>query len=104
ERSDRRGRPVDVIVLDSLAAYIPRFTQTELAGEALERLTLVCQRFACAFVFVHHFNKYGRSVDAAIGGAGAVTRVARTVFIFGVELRNLLGPLQRRLTRPELDQ
>jgi hypothetical protein len=83
ERSERRGRPVDVIVLDSLAAYIPRFTQAELAGEALERLTLVCQRFACALVFIHHFNKYGRSVDAAIGGAGAVTRVARTVFIFG---------------------
>ncbi len=104
ERCDRRGRPVDLVVLDSLAAYVPRFTRVELAGEVLERLTLVCQRFACALVFVHHFNKYGRSVDAAIGGAGAVTRVARTVFIFGQEPRDLVSLLQRRLTRPQGDQ
>jgi len=103
-QADRRGNPVDVVVLDSLAAYIPRFTQAEIAAEALERLTLVCQRFACALVFVHHFNKYGRSVDAAIGGAGAVTRVARTVFIFGQEPRELLSLLKRRLARPKLDQ
>jgi len=44
ERCDRRGRPVDLVVLDSLAAYVPRFTRVELAGEVLERLTLVCQR------------------------------------------------------------
>lgn len=104
ERCERRGRPVDLVLLDSLAAYIPRFTQAELAGEALERLTLVCQRFACALVFVHHFNKYGRSVDAAIGGAGAVTRVARTVFIFGVEPREPVSLLQRRLSGVKLDQ
>jgi putative DNA primase/helicase len=104
ERSARRDRPVDLIALDSLAAYVPRFTQTELAGEALERLTVVCQRFACALVFVHHFNKYGRSVDAAIGGAGAITRIARTVFIFGQDPKGLVSLLQRRLTRPELDQ
>jgi AAA domain len=100
EHCERRRAPVDLIVLDSLAAYIPRFTQAEIAGEALERLTLVCQRFACALLFVHHFNKYGRSVDAAIGGAGAVTRVARTVFIFGQEPRDLVSLLQRRLTTP----
>jgi hypothetical protein len=104
ERCERRGKPVDVVMLDPLAAYIPRFTQAELAGEALERLTLVCQRFACALVFVHHFNKYGRSVDAAVGGAGAVTRVARTVFIFGVEPRELVSLLQHRLTGDKLDQ
>jgi hypothetical protein len=105
EQSERRGRPVDLVVLDSLAAYVPRFTQAELAGEALERLTVVCQRFACALVFVHHFNKYGRSVDAAVGGAGAVTRVARTVFIFGEEPRDLVSLLQRRLTtRSTLDE
>jgi hypothetical protein len=105
EQSERRGRPVDLVVLDSLAAYVPRFTQAELAGDALERLTLVCQRFACALVFVHHFNKYGRSVDAAVGGAGAVTRVARTVFIFGEEPRDLVSRLQRRLTtRSTLDE
>jgi AAA domain len=98
EGCERRGRPVALLVLDSLAAYIPRFTQVEIAGEALERLTLVCQRFACALVFVHHFNKYGRSVDAAIGGAGAVTRVARTVFIFGDQPQDLVSLLQRRLT------
>jgi KaiC/GvpD/RAD55 family RecA-like ATPase len=98
EQADRGGRPVALLVLDSLAAYVPRFTQAEIAGEALERLTLVCQRFACALVFVHHFNKYGRSVDAAIGGAGAVTRVARTVFIFGDQPHDLPSLLQRRLT------
>jgi AAA domain len=104
DRCERYGRPVDVVMLDSLSAYIPRFTQAELAGEALERLTLVCKRFACALVFVHHFNKYGRSVDAAIGGSGAVTRVARTVFIFGVEPRELVGQVQRRLTGNKVDQ
>jgi len=99
----RRGRPVDVIVLDSLAAYIPRFTQAELAGDTLERLTLVCQRYACALVFVHHFNKYGRSVDAAIGGAGAITRVARTMFVFGEEPKDRVSLLRRRLAGRELD-
>jgi hypothetical protein len=104
KQADRRGSSVDLIMLDSLAAYIPRFTQAELAAEALERLTLVCQRFGCALVFVHHFNKYGRSVDAAIGGAGAITRVARTVFIFGEEPRELVSLLQRKLARPELNR
>ncbi len=97
EQAERSGQPVGLVVLDSLAAYIPRFTQAELAGEALERLTLVCQRFACALVFVHHFNKYGRSVDAAIGGTGAVTRVARTMFVFGEEPRDRVSEFRRRL-------
>jgi hypothetical protein len=104
EQSERRGEPVDVIVFDSLAAYVPRFTAAEMAGEALERLTLVCQRFSCAAVFVHHFNKYGRSLDAAIGGAGAVTRVARTVFVFGEEPRELVSLLRRRRARVRLEQ
>jgi RecA-family ATPase len=104
EQSERCGEPVDLIVLDSLAAYVPRFTAAEMAGEALERLTLVCQRFSCAVVFVHHFNKYGRSLDAAIGGAGAVTRVARTVFVFGEEPRELVSLLRRRLARVRLEQ
>ena len=75
-----------------------------MAGEALERLTLVCQRFSCAVVFVHHFNKYGGSLDAAIGGAGALTRVARTVFVFGEEPRELVSLLRRRLARVRLEQ
>ncbi len=30
-RRDRRGKPIDVIILDSLAAYVPRFTVAESA-------------------------------------------------------------------------
>lgn len=97
ERCERHGAPVDLVMLDSLAAYLPRFTAPEVASEALERLTLVCQRFGCAALFVHHFNKYGRSLEAAIGGAGAITRVARTVFIFGQEPADLVRVLRRRL-------
>src|SRR5262245_21023968 len=61
ETSERRGRPVDLVILDSLAAYLPRFTLAEIVGETLETLTLVCQRFGAAVLFVHHFNKYGRT-------------------------------------------
>ena len=103
ERCERRAQPVDLIILDSLAAYLPRHTLAEAAGEALETLTLVCQRFRCAALFVHHFNKYGRTLEAAIGGAGAISRVARTVFVFGQEPPNLVGALTRRLAGPEPD-
>jgi hypothetical protein len=103
ERCERRSRPVDLLILDSLAAYVSRFTAAEAAGETLETLTLVCQRFRCAALFVHHFNKYGRTLEAAIGGAGAISRVARTVFVFGQEPPDLVGALKRRLAGPEPD-
>jgi len=103
ERCQRRGRPVDLIILDSLAAYLPRFTVAEVSGETLETLTLVCQRFGAAVLLVHHFNKYGRTLEAAIGGAGAITRVARTVFVFGAEPAELVGALRRRLAGRQLD-
>jgi AAA domain len=103
ERRSRARRPVDLIVLDSLAAYLSRFTQAESAGETLEALTLLCQRFGCALVFVHHFNKHGRTLEAAIGGAGAITRVARTVFVFGAQPTDLVETLIERLAARELD-
>ena len=56
-----------------------------MADDALEALHKVCERYRSALVFIHHFNKTGRTIEAAIGGAGAVTRVARTVYIFGQE-------------------
>src|SRR5207249_9433089 len=80
-----------------LAAYLSRFSAAESAGDALERLTLVCQRFGAATLFVHHFNKYGRTLDAAIGGAGAISRVARTVFVFGQEPTDPVGLLRAGL-------
>jgi hypothetical protein len=83
EQEERDGRAVDLIILDSLSAYVPRFTTPEKADDALELLTFVCSRHRCALVLVHHFNKSGRTIDTAIGGAGAVTRVARSVLIFG---------------------
>jgi AAA domain len=83
DEQERAKRPVDLIILDSLSAYVPRFTTPEKADDALELLTHVCQHHRCALVFVHHFNKNGRTIEAAIGGAGAVTRIARSVFILG---------------------
>jgi AAA domain len=97
ETRERGGRPVDFVILDSLAAYLPRFTLAESAGETLETLTLVCQRFGAAALLIHHFNKYGQTLEAAIGGAGAISRVARTVFVFGQAPAEPVGALRRRL-------
>lgn len=96
EDREQRGLSVDLILLDSLSAYLPRFTTPEHADETLETLTWVSERYGCGVVFVHHFNKSGRTIDTAIGGAGAVTRVARSVFVFGEEPPQRLGLLHLR--------
>jgi KaiC/GvpD/RAD55 family RecA-like ATPase len=95
----KAGTPVDVVILDSLSAYIPQFTVAGKADETLERLTHILQRYRCALIFIHHFNKSGRTIDSAIGGAGGVKRISRTVFIFGQEPESL--SLLDRLARLE---
>jgi KaiC/GvpD/RAD55 family RecA-like ATPase len=74
-----------LVVFDSLEAFIPAFTQPEAAGDAMTRLTAVARRFDTAILFVHHLNKSGRTVDAAVGGAGSIVRVARAVYLYGEE-------------------
>jgi hypothetical protein len=92
-----QGRPIDLCLFDSLGAFVPRLTQPEQAAQALEGLTLLALEFECAFLFVHHFLKtMGRTIDSAIGGAGAVQRIARTIHLFGEQPRNPLQLLVRR--------
>jgi KaiC/GvpD/RAD55 family RecA-like ATPase len=103
EARERQDRWVDLIVLDSLSAYVPRLTTPGQTDETLETLTRVCERHNCGLVFVHHFNKTGRTIDSAIGGAGAVTRVARSVYIFGSEPVNLMSRLLQQMLKPSAD-
>jgi hypothetical protein len=92
-----QGRAIDLCLFDSLGAFVPRLTQPEQAAAALEGLTLLAIEFECAFLFVHHFLKaMGRTIEAAIGGAGAVQRIARTIYLFGEQPRHPLEPLFRR--------
>jgi hypothetical protein len=94
----RRGCALDLLLLDSLSAFVPRVSQPEKAAEALEGLTFIALDFDCAFVFVHHFLKsLGRSIEAAVGGAGAVQRIARTISLVGEEPRDPLEAMLRRL-------
>ena len=57
EDREQRSLSVDLVVLDSLSAYLPRFTTPEQADETLETLTRVCERYRCGVVFVHHLQQ-----------------------------------------------
>jgi hypothetical protein len=102
--SARADRPLDLIVLDSLSGFVPRFTRPEIVDQALEQLTRLCMKYDLALVLVHHFNKAGRTIDAAIGGASAITRIARSVFIFGEEPTANFESLFRRGRAGESDE
>jgi hypothetical protein len=103
EARERQGTPVDLIILDSLSAYIPRFTTPEQTDETLELLTQVCAHHNCAVVLIHHFNKNGRTIDSAIGGAGAVTRVPRSVYILGLEPSSRMERFLMQMMKPDCE-
>src|SRR6185437_10778371 len=103
---EQRGETVGLLIFDSLAAFVPRFTTPQETDETLEALTRLCERFGCALLFIHHFNKTGRTVDSAIGGASAVTRVARSVYLLARQpgsRENIITQLLS-LRRPDPDQ
>jgi len=93
------------VLLDSLSAYVPRIAQPETAAEALEQLTMIAIEFDCAVLFLHHFLKaLARSVDAAIGGASAVQRIARSIHVFGAEPVDPLALLVRKVLGDTADE
>jgi hypothetical protein len=100
---ERQGTSVDLIILDSLSAFIPRFTTPEQTDETLELLTQVCARHNCGLLLIHHFNKGGRTIDSAIGGAGAVTRVPRSVYILGPEPSSRMERFLMQMMKPDCE-
>jgi hypothetical protein len=71
---DRCGNPIDHARTRSLPMCLaPAWRR--FAGETLETLTLVCQRFCAVALLVHDCNKYGRTLEASM--LNAHTRLAR---------------------------
>lgn len=81
-----------------------RLTRPEIVDQALEQLTRLCMKYDLALVLVHHFNKAGRTLDAAIGGASSITRIARSIFVFGEEPTANFESVFRRGRAEESDE
>jgi hypothetical protein len=92
-------RPL-LAIFDPAEVFIPRFTQPQAARQAMFALHRLAVRFDMSIVLVHHFSKQMRSIDAAIGGAGALSKAARAVHLLGRETRD---PLLRLLGRESPD-
>src|SRR5207248_2337009 len=76
--------PTGMVILDPLTAFITGFSNATRAREALDSLGEVSRHTDIPILILHHFTKSGRSdVYAAIAGAGAVTDLARAVYIYG---------------------
>jgi KaiC/GvpD/RAD55 family RecA-like ATPase len=74
----------DLVIFDSLSLHVPRFTSPTVVSEAFARLLTLGQELCIGFAFVHHFIKSVRSVstvEAAIGGAGAIQGLAKAVYV-----------------------
>ncbi len=72
------------MILDPLTAFITALTNPTAARAALDSLSEISRRTDTAILFIHHFTKVSRSdAFAAIAGAGAVTDLARAVYIYG---------------------
>ena len=84
EARQRAGNRIDLLVLDSLARHIPRFTNGEVAAEAMEGLKQIAEDHSIGLVLVAHFAKGGAaSVERSIGGAGVIQNLAKSIFVFG---------------------
>ncbi len=74
-----------LIVIDPLSAVIPHYANPEKARDALEGLSDISRRHNAAILLVHHFDKAGKRLETAIGGASAISGVSRATYIFGAE-------------------
>ena len=81
----RDGELPDLVVLDSLATHVPRYTSPAVAAQAMEGLKDIAQAYRIAILFIAHLTKSGnaKSVAQAIGGAGAVQNLAKALFVLG---------------------
>jgi len=78
------GRKTALVVLDPLEAFVPGFANPQTARDALTPLAYLSRHYHCAIVFVHHFRKSGgKTAVEAMGGAGALSNVARAIYIYG---------------------
>ena len=77
-------RSTALVLLDPLSAFVPTFTNPAAVRDALSPLGRISRQHDCAITFVHHFRKSGgKTAFDAMGGAGALTDVARAVYVYG---------------------
>jgi len=79
-------RNISLVILDPLEAFIPGFTSPDRVREALTPLGNLSRQHDCAIVFVHHLRKSGgKTVIEAMGGSGALSNIARALYLYGSE-------------------
>lgn len=75
---------VDILVLDPLDHHVDSLAQ-QAGRKTLGQLDAITRAADTSLVGVHHFNKSGRNVDAAIGGGRGVKGIARSILVWGPE-------------------
>jgi len=105
EKRQGAGGGIDLLVLDSLARHIPRFTNGEVAAEAMGGLKEIAEACSIGLVLIAHFTKGGASgVERAIGGAGVIQNLAKAIFVFGPRPNPRKSPIITEGTPSESDE
>jgi hypothetical protein len=83
-RSMLKARRTDLLILDSVQQHVPGLSSQPRAQEAMRGLVRLAQDFEMAVLLVGHTVKSsGRSVQAAIGGAGVIQNLAKAIYVLG---------------------
>jgi hypothetical protein len=79
-------RDISLVLLDPLEAFVPGAMSADQVRAALTPLGNLSRQHDCAIVFVHHLRKSGgKTVFEAMGGSGALSNIARALYLYGGE-------------------
>jgi AAA domain-containing protein len=80
----QEGRNDALVVLDSLQQHLPKYLQAEAAIETMQGLRTLAEELNVCILLVAHLTKsLGDTVEAAIGGAGALQNLAKFILLLG---------------------